>query len=79
MVAGKADAVDVNHIRVGQTVSITSDAFPGAPIGGQVISVSAPRPTKIKTRAFRPSTSGPRFPATRPHGIRSFASACRPA
>lgn len=41
VVAGKADEVDVNHIRVGQTVSITSDAFPGAPIGGQVISVSA--------------------------------------
>lgn len=41
VIAGKADEVDVNHIRVGQAVSITSDAFPGAPIGGQVVSVSA--------------------------------------
>lgn len=41
VMAGKVDEVDVNRIRVGQSVSITSDAFPGDPIAGRVTSVSA--------------------------------------
>jgi multidrug efflux pump subunit AcrA (membrane-fusion protein) len=41
VVDGKVDEIDVNHIRVGQPVVITSDAFPGAPLGGRVIGVSA--------------------------------------
>ncbi|WP_164988453.1 efflux RND transporter periplasmic adaptor subunit [Bradyrhizobium betae] len=41
VVDGKVDEVDVNHVRVGQPVNIASDAFPGAPLSGRVISVSA--------------------------------------
>lgn len=38
---GKVDEVDVGRIRVGQRAEITSDAFPGPPIAGRVVSVSA--------------------------------------
>lgn len=41
VVAGKVDEVDVNRIRVGQPASITSDAFPGRPIAGRVMSISS--------------------------------------
>lgn len=41
VIAGKVDEVDVNRIRVGQSVSISSDAFPGEPITGRVTGVSA--------------------------------------
>lgn len=54
VVDGKVDEIDVNHIRVGQPVVITSDAFPGAPLGGRVIGVSAEadRDTSSKAAVF---------------------------
>lgn len=41
VVTGKIDEVDVNHIGIGQPVSITGDAFPGAPIPSRVTGISA--------------------------------------
>jgi len=41
VVTGKADEVDVNQLRIGQDVAISSDAFPGDPIAGRLVSVSA--------------------------------------
>jgi HlyD family secretion protein len=41
VVVGKADENDVNALRVGMAVEIESDAFPGDPIAGRLISVSA--------------------------------------
>jgi HlyD family secretion protein len=38
---GKADEVDVNRLRIGQRVSITSEAFPGIELAGTLTSVSA--------------------------------------
>jgi HlyD family secretion protein len=54
VVDGKVDEVDVNHIRAGQPVTISSDAFPGDPLSGRVISVSAEadRDTSSKAAVF---------------------------
>lgn len=41
VVAGKVDEVDVNQIRIGQEVAISSDAFPGVALAGRVTAVSA--------------------------------------
>ncbi|WP_316189753.1 efflux RND transporter periplasmic adaptor subunit [Bradyrhizobium sp. SZCCHNS1054] len=41
VVVGKVDEIDVGQIRIGQRAEITSDAFPGPPIAGQIVSVSA--------------------------------------
>ncbi|SDN00090.1 RND family efflux transporter, MFP subunit [Methylobacterium phyllostachyos] len=41
VVTGHVDEVDVNRIRIGQPVAITSDAFPGEPIPGRLIGISA--------------------------------------
>lgn len=41
VVAGHVDEVDVNRIRIGQPVAISSDAFPGEPIPGRLIGISA--------------------------------------
>ena len=41
VVTGRVDEVDVNRIRIGQPVSITSDAFPGEAIPGRLIGISA--------------------------------------
>jgi HlyD family secretion protein len=41
VVTGRVDEVDVNRIRIEQPVSITSDAFPGEPIPGRLIGISA--------------------------------------
>jgi multidrug efflux pump subunit AcrA (membrane-fusion protein) len=41
VVDGKIDEIDVNHVRIGQAVAITSDAFPGVPLSGRVVGVGA--------------------------------------
>jgi HlyD family secretion protein len=41
VVSGKVDEIDINHIRIGQAVSITSDAFPELSLSGRIISGSA--------------------------------------
>jgi HlyD family secretion protein len=41
VVVGRADEADVNTLRVGMEIEIESDAFPGTPIPGHLISVSA--------------------------------------
>lgn len=41
VVNGRVDEVDVNRIRIGQPVLITSDALPGEPISGRLIGISA--------------------------------------
>jgi hypothetical protein len=41
VVSGKVDEVDVSQVRVGQPVTIESDAFLGKPIEGRIVSVSA--------------------------------------
>ncbi|MCJ2067707.1 HlyD family efflux transporter periplasmic adaptor subunit [Methylobacterium sp. J-030] len=41
VVTGRVDEVDVNRIRIGHPVAITSDAFPGEPIAGRLIGISA--------------------------------------
>lgn len=34
-VTGAVDEIDVNRVKIGQAVTITSDAFPGGPVSGQ--------------------------------------------
>ncbi|OSQ48273.1 hypothetical protein TALK_08240 [Thalassospira alkalitolerans] len=41
VVTGTVDEIDVNRVRPGQRVIITSDVFPGREISGEIISVSA--------------------------------------
>lgn len=41
IVDGKVDEIDVNQIRIGQSVAISSDAFPGLPLRGHVVGVSS--------------------------------------
>lgn len=41
LVSAKVDEVDVNRIQINQTVEIDGDAFPGKPMGGRIIAVSA--------------------------------------
>lgn len=41
IVTGAVDEVDVNRVKIGQTVRITSDAFPGKTVTGRIVSVSA--------------------------------------
>jgi HlyD family secretion protein len=41
IVSGKVDEIDINHVRIGQAVSITSDAFPALSLSGRIISASA--------------------------------------
>jgi HlyD family secretion protein len=41
IVSGKVDEIDINHVRIGQAVSITSDAFPALSLSGRIISGSA--------------------------------------
>jgi RND family efflux transporter MFP subunit len=55
IVTGKADEVDVNQLRIGQPVTIASDAFPGDPIIGRVVSVSAEADSSIGGAARAPS------------------------
>lgn len=45
-VTGAANEIDVNRVKVGQAVTITSDAFPGKTVGGRIVSVSAEAGTK---------------------------------
>lgn len=40
-VTGAVDEIDVNRVKIGQAVTITSDAFPGRTVSGRVVSVSA--------------------------------------
>lgn len=40
-VTGAVDEIDVNRVKIGQTMTITSDAFPGKTLAGRVVSVSA--------------------------------------
>lgn len=40
-VTGAVDEIDVNRVKVGQSVMIASDAFPGKTVSGRVVSVSA--------------------------------------
>jgi multidrug efflux pump subunit AcrA (membrane-fusion protein) len=41
LVSAKVDEVDVNRIQINQAVEIDGDAFPGKPMHGRIISVSA--------------------------------------
>lgn len=41
LVTGSVDEIDVNRVKLGQRVSVTSDAFPDHAINGQVVNVSA--------------------------------------
>ena len=41
LVSAKVDEVDVNRIQINQAVEIDGDAFPGKPMRGRIISVSA--------------------------------------
>lgn len=40
-VTGAVDEIDVNRVKIGQAVTIASDAFPGRIVSGRVVSVSA--------------------------------------
>jgi HlyD family secretion protein len=51
IVIGKIDEVDVNQIRLGQSVTITSDAFPGARLPGRIIGVSTEAEQDATARA----------------------------
>lgn len=41
IVTGAVDEIDVNRVKIGQAVTITSDAFPGTAVTGKIVSVSA--------------------------------------
>jgi HlyD family secretion protein len=41
VVTGSVDEIDVNRVKLGQTVNVTSDAFPDHGIKGQIVNVSA--------------------------------------
>lgn len=41
LVTGSVDEIDINRVKLGQRVSVTSDAFPDHAINGQVVNVSA--------------------------------------
>jgi HlyD family secretion protein len=63
VVTGSVDEVDVNRIRIGQPVSITSDAFPGEPIAGRLIGISAEADTArggSRAPSFEVRTAFPR-------------------
>ncbi|PPJ49029.1 hypothetical protein C0075_00080 [Rhizobium sp. KAs_5_22] len=52
VVEGTVDEVDVNLVKVGQPATISSDAFPGETLGGNIVSVSAEADlSKTGTRA----------------------------
>jgi HlyD family secretion protein len=67
VVTGKADEIDINRLRVGQPVLIGGDAFPGDPIPGQIIAISAEadvgqssgRAPAFEVRAAFPGNTGP--------------------
>ncbi|TWC75766.1 multidrug resistance efflux pump [Rhizobium sp. SJZ105] len=40
-VTGAVDEIDVSRVKIGQTMTIASDAFPGKTLAGRVVSVSA--------------------------------------
>jgi len=51
VVAGKVDEVDINRVHLGQPAWIESDAFPGAPIAGRVVGISAEADSQQGSRA----------------------------
>lgn len=55
IVTGKADESDVNQLRIAQSVTISSDAFPGDSITGRVIGVSAEADSGVGGTARAPS------------------------
>ena len=67
VVTGKVDEVDVNRLRIGQPVKIGGDAFPGAPIPGRIVGISAEadaglaagRTPSFEVRAAFPGDAGP--------------------
>lgn len=67
VVTGRVDEVDVNRLRLGQTVLIGGDAFPGAPIPGRIVGISAEadagqasgRVPSFEVRAAFPGHTGP--------------------
>lgn len=63
VVTGRVDEIDVNRIRIGQPVSIGGDAFPGDPIPGRIVAISAEADTgpaggRIPTFEVRAAFSG---------------------
>ncbi|WP_279356825.1 HlyD family secretion protein [Methylobacterium indicum] len=67
VVTGRVDEVDVNRLRLGQTVLIGGDAFPGSSIPGRIIGISAEaeagqssgRTPSFEVRAAIPGNAGP--------------------
>jgi multidrug resistance efflux pump len=67
IVTGRVDEVDVNRLRLGQAVLIGGDAFPGAPIPGRIVGISAEaeagqasgRTPSFEVRAAFPGNAGP--------------------
>lgn len=51
VVSGKVDEIDISHIRIGQAVSITSDAFPEFSLSGRIIGASAEADQDASTHA----------------------------
>jgi HlyD family secretion protein len=51
VVSGRIDELDINNIRIGQPVAITSDAFPGLSLSGRIISSSAEAEQDASTHA----------------------------
>jgi multidrug resistance efflux pump len=51
IVSGKVDEIDINHVHIGQAVSITSDAFPALSLSGRIISGSAEADQEASGRA----------------------------
>ncbi|KMO15470.1 efflux RND transporter periplasmic adaptor subunit [Methylobacterium indicum] len=66
VVTGRVDEVDVNRLRLGQTVLIGGDAFPGSSIPGRIIGISAEaeagqssgRTPSFEVRAAIPGNAG---------------------
>jgi HlyD family secretion protein len=50
IVSSKVDEVDINRIRIGQAVSITSDAFPELSLSGRIVGGSAEADQDASTR-----------------------------